>query len=188
MAKVQATNLRPGTVIMLEGAPCRVMSFQHRTPGKGNAVVRAKLRNLRTGIQTETRFMSTDQLERLSVTGKEMDYLYAEGDGYVFMDPENYEQITLPASLVEAEAPWLDENIKVTVQYVGEETLGIELPRVIEIAVAETAPALKGATATGSPKPATLANGVTIKVPQFIGPGEVLRVDPAEGRYIERVR
>ncbi len=188
MEKIQATALRPGMVVMYNDQPHRILSFQHRTPGKGNAVVQVKLRGVRTGVQTETRLMSTESMERVTVTGRKMEYLYQDGDGYVFMDGETYEQITLPAELLEAEAPWLEENMTVTVEYVGDEPMGIELPKVVEIAVQETEPPLKGATASASPKPATLANGVVIKVPQFIESGEVLRVDPTEGRYIERAK
>jgi len=188
MDKVQATNLRPGMVVSFQDDPHRVMAFQHRTPGKGNAVVQAKLRNLRTGTQTETRLMSTESMERLSVEGRAMEYLYDDGTGMVFMDSENYEQITLGRDLIENEAPWLEPNIKVTVQYIGGEAMGIELPKTLDVEVSETEPPLKGATASASPKHATLANGVVIKVPQFIETGEMVRVDPAEGRYIERVK
>ncbi len=188
MERVQATNLRPGMVVMFKDEPHRVLEFMHRTPGKGNAVVQAKLRGVRSGIQTETRFMSTEQIERVQVTGKTMEYLYKDGDGYVFMDSENYEQITLPETLIENEAPWLEENLSVNVQYIADEPTGIELPKVVEAEIQETAPGLKGATATGSPKPATLTNGVVIKVPQFVETGEKVRVDPAEGRYLERAR
>lgn len=188
MEKVQATSLRPGMVVNFNNDPHRVMSFQHRTPGKGNAVVQAKLRNLRTGLQTETRLGSTETIERLSVTGRPMEYLYEDAAGFVFMDTETYEQVTLPHDMLESEAPWLEPNIKVVVQYVAGQPLGIELPSSIDIEVKETAPPLKGATASASPKPATLANGVVVKVPQFVEMGEVVRVDPSEGRYIERVR
>ncbi|RMD83393.1 MAG: elongation factor P [Candidatus Dadabacteria bacterium] len=188
MEKIQATAVRPGMVVMFNDQPHRVLSFQHRTPGKGNAVVQIKLRGMRTGLQTETRLMSTDHIERVAVTGREMEYLYKDADGYVFMDTETYEQITLPQEMLEEEAPWLEENMRVTVQYVGDEPLGIELPKVVEVRVEETEPPLKGATASASPKPARLANGVTIKVPQFIEAGEVVRVDPTEGRYIERAK
>ncbi len=188
MDKVQATNLRPGMVVEHQGAPHRVMSFQHRTPGKGNAVVQAKLRNLVSGNQTETRLMSTEFMERLSVEGRTMEYLYDDGDGLVFMDSENYEQITLQRDLIENEAPWLEPNIKVTVQYIAGDPMGIELPKTLDVEVAETDPPLKGATASASPKPAKLANGVMIKVPQFIETGEVVRVDPTEGRYLERAK
>ena len=188
MEKVQATALRPGMVVMFKDQPHRVLSFTHRTPGKGNAIVQVKLRGVLTGVQTETRLGSTVSMERVSVTGKTMQYLYKDGDAFVFMDNESYEQITLSAETLEAEAPWLEENMEVSVQYVADEATGIELPKAIEIEITETEPALKGATAQASPKPATLANGVVIKVPQFIGAGEMIRVDPTEGRYIERVR
>jgi elongation factor P len=188
MEKVQATSLRPGMVVNFNKDPHRVMSFQHRTPGKGNAVVQAKLRNLRTGNQTETRLGSTETIERLSVSGRAMEYLYEEPTGYVFMDTETYEQTTLAHDMLESEKPWLEPNIKVIVQYIAGQPLGIELPSWSDIEVKETAPPLKGATASASPKPATLANGVVIRVPQFIEMGEMVRVDPSEGRYIERVR
>ncbi|MFT4572055.1 MAG: elongation factor P [Hyphomicrobiaceae bacterium] len=186
MEKVQATNVRPGMVVVFNGEPHRVLSFTHRTPGKGNAVVRAKMRNLRTGVQTENRWMSTESMEKLQVTGRSMQYLYKDSDSYVFMDNENYEQTSLSAELLENEAPWLTEGVEVTVQFIGEEISGIELPSIVEIEVVETVPAMKGATATASPKPATLANGVAIKIPQFVEQGEVVRVDPNEGRYLER--
>lgn len=188
MEKVQATNLRAGMIVDYQGVPHRVMSFQHRTPGKGNAVVQAKLRNIKTGNQTETRLGSTEFMERLSFEGRQMEYLYDDGEGYVFMDSENYEQISLPHDFIEDEAPWLEPNIKVTVQYIAGEPMGIELPKTLDLEVTETEPPLKGATASASPKPAKLANGVTIKVPQFIETGEIVRVDPSEGRYVERAK
>ncbi|NQY91515.1 MAG: elongation factor P [Deltaproteobacteria bacterium] len=188
MSKVQATELRPGMVIEHKGEPYRVMTFQHRTPGKGNAVIQAKMRNILTGVQVENRYMSTETVVRVAVTGRKMEYLYRDGDGYVFMDQENYEQLTLQASTLEDEAPWLEENMEVTVQYVGEEPTGLDLPKMVELAVEETEPPMKGATASGGSKPARLTNGVTIKVPQFVETGEMLRVDPVEQRYVERVR
>ena len=188
MEKVQATNLRPGMVVMFNDQPYRVLAFQHRTPGKGNAVVQVKLRNVSTGIQTETRLMSTERMDRVTVSGRKMQYLYNDGAAYVFMDNETYEQLSLPADLLEAEAPWLEENMVITMEYVGDDPTGIELPRSIEIAIAETEPGLKGATASASPKPATLTNGVVVRVPQYMEPGDVIRVDPVEGRYIERAK
>lgn len=188
MDKVQATSLRAGMVVNFNNAPHRVMTFTHRTPGKGNAVVQAKLRNIKTGLQTETRLMSTDSMERLAVEGRQMEYLYEDGDGFVFMDSETYEQTTLPRALLEAEGPWLEPNIKVFVQYIAGEAMGIELPKSVDIEVKETQPPLKGATASASPKPATLVNGVVVKVPQFVESGEMIRVDPTEERYIERAK
>jgi elongation factor P len=186
MDRVQATQVRAGMVIMHNGEAHRVLTFTHRTPGKGNAIVRAKLRNVRTGVQTENRWMSTEHCERVSVTGRPMEYLYQDGDGFVFMDPEDYEQITLSGEMLEAEVPWLVENMRITVQYIGDDASGIELPKTVDIEVTETAPSLKGATATASPKPATLSNGVALKVPQFVEAGEMVRVDPTEVKYLER--
>ena len=188
MEKVQATGLRPGMVVMYNDQPHRVLSFTHRTPGKGNAIVQVKLRGVLSGVQTETRLMSTEQMERISVTGRKMQYLYNDGEGYVFMDSETFDQITLSNDMLAEEAPWLEENMELMVQYVGEEATGVELPKMVEIEITETEPALKGATAQASPKPATLANGVVLKVPQFIEAGEIIRVDPTELKYIERAR
>jgi len=188
MEKIQATDIRPGMVVVYNDEPHRVLAFQHRTPGKGNAVIQLKLRGIRSGTQTETRLMSTEKMDRVSVAGRKMQYLYQDGHGYVFMDQESYEQITLPADMIAEEAPWLTEGMEVSVLYVGEEVTGIELPKLIDIEITETEPAMRGATASASPKPATLANGVVIKVPQFIESGETIRVDPAEQRYVERVR
>jgi len=188
MEKVQATDLRPGMVVMYNDQPHRVLAFTHRTPGKGNAVVQVKMRGIMTGTQTETRLMSTERMDRVPVSLRKMQYLYNDGEGFVFMDTETYDQMTLPADSLEAEAPWLEESMEVSIQYAGDDPTGVELPKLIEIEVTETEPAMKGATASASPKPATLANGVVIKVPQFIGTGEVIRVDPVELRYVERVR
>ncbi len=188
MEKVQATELRPGMVVMYNDQPHRVMTFQHRTPGKGNAIVQVKMRGIMTGVQTETRLMSTERMERVAITLRNMQYLYSDGDGFVFMDTETYDQLTIPADALEAEAPWLEESMEVSLQYAGDDPTGIELPKLIEIEVTETEPAMKGATASASPKPATLANGVVIKIPQFIETGEMIRVDPVELRYVERVR
>ena len=175
-------------VIIHKGQTCRVLSFTHRTPGKGNAVVQAKLRNVTSDIQSETRFNSTEDVERVPVTEREMDFLYKDGDDFVFMDSESYEQHNVERARIEDEAPWLEENMKVRMQYVGEQPGGLLLPKTVAIVVTETAPPLKGATASASPKPATLANGVVIKVPQFVESGETIRVDPVEGRYVERAR
>ncbi len=175
-------------VVMYNDQPHRVMTFQHRTPGKGNAIVQVKMRGIMTGVQTETRLMSTERMERVAITLRNMQYLYSDGDGFVFMDTETYDQLTIPADALEAEAPWLEESMEVSLQYAGDDPTGIELPKLIEIEVTETEPAMKGATASASPKPATLANGVVIKIPQFIETGELIRVDPVELRYVERVR
>jgi elongation factor P len=188
MAGIQATDIRKGVVIIYEGAPYRVMQFEHRTPGNLRAFVQAKLRHMRDGTQKEVRFSATEFVERAHVDTREMDYLYADSDGAVFMDVENYEQITLSDEDVGDAKPWLAEGMRVQIQMLNETPIGIQLPKTVELAIKECEPVLKGQTAAKSNKPAVLENGVSIAVPQFIKVGDRVRVDPGELRYIERVK
>jgi elongation factor P len=188
MAGIQATDIRKGVVIIYEGAPYRVMQFEHRTPGNLRAFVQAKLRHMRDGTQKEVRFSATEFVERAHVDTREMDYLYADSDGAVFMDVENYEQITLSDDDVGDAKPWLAEGMRVQIQMLNETPIGIQLPKTVEITIKECEPVIKGQTAAKSNKPAVLENGVSIAVPQFIKAGDRVRVDPGELRYIERVK
>jgi len=188
MAGIQATDIRKGTVIIYEGAPFRVLQFEHRTPGNLRAFVQAKLRHLRDGSQKEVRFSATEFVERAHVDTREMDYLYADSDGAVFMDVENYEQITLSDEDIGDAKPWLAEGLRVQIQMLNDTPIGIQLPKVVDVRIAESEPVLKGQTAAKSNKPAVLENGVTIQVPQFVKAGDRVRVDPGELRYIERVK
>jgi elongation factor P len=159
MAGIQATDIRKGTVIIYEGAPFRVLQFEHRTPGNLRAFVQAKLRHMRDGTQKEVRFSATEFVERAHVDTREMDYLYADSDGAVFMDVENYEQITLSDEDVGDAKPWLAEGMRVQIQMLNETPIGIQLPKVVELRIAESEPVLNR-----------------------------VRVDPGELRYIERVK
>jgi len=188
MAGIQANDIRKGVVIIYEGAPYRVMQFEHRTPGNLRAFVQAKLRNMRDGTQKEVRFSATEFVERAHVDTREMDYLYADGDGAVFMDVENYEQITLSDDDIGDSKPWLAEGMRVQIQLLNDAPIGIQLPKTVEIAIKDCEPVIKGQTAAKSNKPAVLENGVSISVPQFIKAGDRVRVDPGELRYIERVK
>ena len=188
MADIQATDIRKGTVIIYEGAPYRVMQFEHRTPGNLRAFVQAKLRHMRDGSQREVRFSSTEMVERAHVDTREMDYLYAETNGAVFMDAENYEQITIPDEDLGEARPWLSEGMRVQVQVLNDSPIGVQLPKTVEIRITESEPVIKGQTASKGNKPAVLENGVTIQVPQFVKAGDRVRVDPGELRYIERVK
>lgn len=188
MAGIQATDIRKGTVIIYEGAAYRVLQFEHRTPGNLRAFVQAKLRHMRDGTQKEVRFSATEFVERAHVDTREMDYLYAEADGAVFMDIENYEQTTIPDDDIADARPWLTEGMRVQVQMLNDSPIGIQLPKVVEMAIKESEPVIKGQTAAKGNKPAVLENGVTIQVPQFVKVGDRVRVDPGELRYIERVK
>jgi len=188
MAGIQATDIRKGTVIIYEGAAYRVLQFEHRTPGNLRAFVQAKLRHLRDGTQKEVRFSATEFVERAHVDTREMDYLYSESDGAVFMDIETYEQTTLSDEDIGDARPWLAEGMRVQIQMLNDSPIGIQLPKVVELRIAECEPVLKGQTAAKSNKPAVLENGVAIQVPQFIKVGDRVRVDPGELRYIERAK
>jgi elongation factor P len=188
MAGTQATRLRKGMAIFFEGQPFRVMEFEHRTPGNLPAFVQTKLRNLLDGTQRTQKFMASEFVERAVTDTREMDYLYSDSDGYHFMDTETYDQIAIPEESLGENAVWLSDGMRVTVQLLDGRAIGIELPKSIEVEVAEAEPVIKGQTAAKSSKPAKLRNGVPIQVPPFIKAGDRIRVDPEERRYIERAK
>ena len=171
-----------------EYPPHRVLDFQHRTPGNLRAFVQVKLRNIRNGSSSETRFSSTENVERATLAQHEMEYLYSDGDLYHFMNTETYEQIGLTEEQLGDATGYLSEGLKIQVEFFDGTPIGIELPPVITLEVVETEPELKGATASNSNKPAKLSTGVTIMVPPFVKQGDKIRVDPNEGRYLERAK
>ncbi len=188
MADIQATDLRKGTAIVFEGGLYRVLNFEHRTPGNKRGFVQTKLRNLMDGTQRVMKFSATDFLERAHIETREMDYLYADGTGRVFMDTETYDQITIPADVIGEANPWLHDGMRVLVELYQANAIGLQLPKGVEAVVAETEPVVKRQTASKSNKPATLENGVVVQVPPFIEAGDRIRVDADEARYIERVK
>ena len=188
MANVQATGLRKGSVIVHEDVPYRVLAFEHRTPGNKRGFVQAKLRNLRDGTQREVRFSATEFVERAHLDTRDMDYLYSDASGHVFMDAENYEQLALDAEAAGDAAAWLAEGMRLRLQTLNGEPIGLLLPKAVEIDVREAEPVVKGQTAAKSSKPAVLSNGVSLQVPPFIEAGDRIRVDPTEPRYIERCK
>ena len=185
---MQANDIRRGMVIMYNDAPHRVLDFQHRTPGNLRAFVQCKLRNLMTGSSTETRFSSTENIERATFEDHEMEYLYSDGDMYHFMNTETYEQVALDNETLGDAVNYLVANTKIKIQFFEGAPIGIDLPPAIELTVIETEPELKGATASNSPKPATLETGVIVQVPPFIKEGDRIRVDPSSGSYLERAK
>jgi elongation factor P len=188
MANIQAKDLRRGTAINYEGVPCRVLEFEHRTPGNLRAFVQAKLRNLINGTQREVRFSSTETIERISIQLHEMEYLYRDNAGYVFMDVETYEQMTIADEDLGERALWLSEGMRIGVELLDGRPIGIQLPKSIEATVKETEAVIKGQTAARSAKPATLQNGLRVQVPPFIAAGDRIRVDPEQLSYIDRVK
>lgn len=185
---IPATQLRPGMAIMHEGNLCRVMKVQHITPGNWRGMVQVKLRNLKTGNSLEYRFRSEDRVERASLEQHEVEFLYKEGNEYHFMNTESYEQFSLTDEILGDNIYYLISNIKVKMEFNEGNPVGIEMPLTVDLKVVATDPGLKGATATNSGKPATLETGLVVQVPQFISEGEKVRVDTAEGKYLERAK
>ena len=188
MADVQATGLRRGMAILHGGVPYRVLEFEHRTPGNKRAFVQTKLRNLLDGSQHAVKFSAGESIERAQIDVREMEYLYSDGSGAVFMDCESYEQLHLDEASQSGVGPWLHEGMRLSIELLDGNPIGVTLPKVVEVGVREAEPVVKGQTATRSSKPAVLENGITIQVPPFVDSGDRIRVDPSELRYIERAK
>lgn len=185
---MNASHIRRGMIIVYNKEPHRVLDFQHRTPGNLRAFVQVKLRSLTSGVSTETRFSSTENVERAMLEQHEMEYLYADGDFHYFMNTETFEQSPMTAEMLGDALNYLQPGDHIQVDYYDGRPIGVELPSSVELAVVETEPELKGATASASYKPAILETGVTVQVPPFIKQGDRIRVNPNDGTYIERAK
>jgi elongation factor P len=183
---IPATQLRPGMIIKHNNDLHSVFSVEHRTPGNLRAFIQAKLRNLRTGAMFEHRFRSPDPIEKINVDETEMEYLYNDGDGYYFMNTENYEQLHLTSDILGDAVDYLIPNLQIRVEFYNGKAVGIELPQTVELTVLETEPGLKSATASSVTKPAKTETGLVVQVPPFINEGEKIKVDTAEGVYLSR--
>ncbi len=175
-------------IIIHEGNLYRVASVNHLTPGNKRGFMQTKLKNLKNGVGTEYKFRSEDRVEQVMLDTRTMQYLYNEGDLHTFMDTENYEQISLTAEDIGDILPYLLPNHIVEIELFEGKPVGISPPSTVDLKVVDTEPSLKGATASASYKPAKLETGITIQVPPFIQVGDRVRVDPLEGKYLERVR
>ena len=183
---ITAVQMRPGMVIKHNNELCSVFSVEHRTPGNLRAFIQARLRNLRTGAIFEHRFRSPDSVEKVQVEEVEMEFLYADGDSYYFMDTTSYEQTFLGRDVLGDAVDYLTPNLKISIEYFDGKPVGIELPQQVELTVIETEPGLKSATASSVTKPAKTETGLVVQVPPFINEGEKIRVDTAEGMYLSR--
>lgn len=183
---ISVNDFKTGLTIETDGAIWRVLEFQHVKPGKGAAFVRSKLRNLRTGAIAEKTFRAGEKVERAQIDNKTMQYLYSSGDQYVFMDQESYEQIELPESQIKYELNFLLENMEVHIIMYNGETLGVELPNTVHLKVTETEPGIKGDTASGGSKPATMETGLVVQVPFFVNQGDTLVINTSDGSYVSR--
>jgi elongation factor P len=183
---ISVNDFKTGVTIEFEDVVYQVVDFQHVKPGKGAAFVRAKLKNVKTGGTVEKTFRGGEKVARAHLDKREMQYLYSDGDGFVCMDNENYEQITIGKGEMGDGAKWLMENMTIGVLLFNGEIMGIELPNFVELTVTETEPGIKGDTATGATKNAKLESGAVVQVPLFVNEGDRLRIDTRTGQYMER--
>jgi elongation factor P len=185
---IPATQIRRGMVIVFEGEPCRIVEFRHHTPGNLRAMVQAKLKNLRNGSSFEHRFRAADSIDPASMETHDLEFLYQGGDTYHFMNSENYDQLEMDDEMLGDNAQWMQPGMKIQAEYYDGRPVGIKLPNSLVLEVVDTAPVMKTATKTASTKPAKLENGVTINVPEFVGTGDKVKVNPSTGEYQERAK
>ena len=188
MAKMQANQMRAGMVIEFEGQRYTVLKQNIMIPGKGAAVIQVEMSNVKTGAKKDQRWRTADTVERLTTEDKDYTYSYSDGGSLVLMDPETYEQTHIPAGLLGDSAPFLQDNMDVTVDMVEGEPVAIHLPQTVILEVVEADPVVKGQTAASSYKPAKLGNGVKTSVPPFIETGERIVVRTEDGSYVERAK
>ena len=173
-------------LIKMENDLFRILELQHVTPGNLRGFVRVKMRNIRNGSLNDNRFRSEDQVERAVLDEREMQYLYQDGDDFYFMDTSSYEQIHISSEALGDSVGYLKPEMTIQVEFYGSEPVGIELPQTVDLKVTDTAPGIKGATASNQIKPATLETGVVVNVPPFINNGDVIRVNTETGEYLSR--
>lgn len=187
MADVVSTNeFKTGMHIEVEGSVWRVIEFQHVKPGKGGAFVRTKLKSIDAGSVVDKTFRAGEKFARVFTEVKNMQYLYDSGDEVVFMDEETYEQLSITHVALEAELPYMQPSTSVQLLFVGGKPSGVQLPSSVELTVTDTEPGVKGDTVSNVTKQATLETGAIVQVPLFVNPGDRIKVDPREGRYISR--
>ncbi len=188
MATYSTNEWRAGMRLMVDGEPCAIVENEFVKPGKGQAFNRVKLRNLKTGRIVERTFKSGESLEAADVVELELQYLYSDGEHWHFMHPETYEQYAVGADVVGDTAKWLREQDLCTVLLWNGEPIQITPPNFVVLKVTETEPGVRGDTASGATKPATVETGAVIKVPLFVEQGEMVRIDTRTGEYVSRVK
>ncbi len=184
---ISVNDFRTGVTVEVEGEVWQVMEFQHVKPGKGAAFVRAKLKNMRTGGTVERTFRGGEKIPRARLDKREMQYLYNDGEDYVFMDTETFDQLSLGKEQLGDGVNYLKEQMMIEILQWQGEILGIELPNFVELEVVETEPGIRGDTASGATKQAVLETGATVQVPLFVDVGDTLRIDTRTGEYMERI-
>ncbi|MYL33511.1 elongation factor P [Pontibacillus yanchengensis] len=183
---ISVNDFKTGLTVEVDNGIWQVIDFQHVKPGKGAAFVRSKLRNLRTGAIQEKTFRAGEKVNKAHIENSKVQYLYSADDVHTFMDNDTFEQVELRSSQIENELNYLKENMELNIQFYQGENIGVELPNNVELVVSETEPGIKGDTASGGTKPATLETGLIVQVPFFINEGDKLVISTADGKYVSR--
>ncbi|HKJ87159.1 MAG TPA: elongation factor P [Gammaproteobacteria bacterium] len=186
--KLEALQIRKGNIIEYNGGLWRVLKTEHTKPGKGGAFIQAELKNIEDGTKTNHRFRSEEKVEKAVVEPRPMQFLYHDGAHYIFMDQGTYDQVAISEDVLEGATDFLLPNAEVEVLFHNDRPIGIELPKAVELKVVDAEPVVKGQTASASYKPAQVETGVTVMVPPFVEAGDVIRVNPADGSYEDRVK
>jgi elongation factor P len=184
---ISVNDFKTGITIELEGVLFQVVDFQHVKPGKGAAFVRSKLKNLAKGTTVEKTFRGGEKVQRAIVERKPYQYLYVSDDDYVFMNNDTYEQVQIGVDVIGDGLKWLKDSMDVQIVFHGDKILDVEMPNFVELKVTQTDPGLKGDTAQGGSKPATVETGAVVTVPLFVEEGDVLQIDTRSGEYLKRV-
>jgi elongation factor P len=184
---IDVNELRKGVTFTMDGELFRVIDYNHYKPGRGKAVIRTKLRNLRTGATLDKTFISGDRVQDIRLEHQTVQYLYRDEDFYYFMDVRTFEQFPVDKALLEESEPYLVENMEIELSSLEGERLDVELPITVDLRVVQAPPGFAGDTATGATKEVTLETGLKLQVPLFIEEGDVLRIDTRDGRYLTRV-
>ncbi len=186
MASINATRLKKGMLVKIGADLFRVLELQHVTPGNLRGFVRIKFRNIRNGSLSDQKLRSEDTLDRAVLDEREMQYLYKDGDSFHFMDTASFEQLHIDAEALGESVDYLIPDALIKVEFYGEEPVGIELPPTVDLVVEDTAPGIKGATASNQIKPARLETGLVVNVPPFVNTGDKVRVSTDTGEYLSR--
>ena len=186
MATITTADFKNGIGLRIKDKVVTIVEFQHVKPGKGGAFVRYKTKDIKTGRVVENTCNAGTKFESVMLSTREMQYLYNDGNDFIFMDNETYEQVPVPEDFIGDNAKWLKENDEVTLLYAGDELIGLEPQMFVELEVTDTEPGFKGDTTSNTTKPATLETGYQISVPLFINIGDKIRVDTRDGSYMSR--
>ena len=187
MPTITTNDLKNGMALDLDEGLFEVVEFQHVKPGKGGAFVRTTLKNIRTGAVVDRTFRGGEKVERAIIDKREMQYLYRDGEDYVFMDNANYEQLTVGKAQLGGSANYLIESANAVLEMYDDEIVGVDLPAAVELSIADTEPGVQGDRVSGARKPATLETGLVLQVPLFVNPGDRVKVDTRTGDYMTRV-